>query len=188
MPKAFYLLGYNFTVPADKRREPELYKRARMSAKWSPNGMGVIAIENDDIHSSPGLFGGLTLTLAAMGQPAIGRIAMLHIGTRHGTGRDVLDSIVRPGEIQSAEFVDDLRSTIEALRTLGCRRYGVAVEELLSTPGWQDEGCRRLGNQIVKMIDNTPGWERTRASGKTRGPQSKARGALETFGDGRPRN
>lgn len=189
MAKAFYFIGYNYTVPADKRQEPEFYKRQRATAKWTPNGIGIIALEYDDVHASPGLFGGLTMTLAAMAQPVTSRIAMLHLGTKQSLGRIISDDIVVPGEMEPELLAEDLKITVGKLRQAGCRRFGLVLEGASSSAEWETKDSAILADRIKQMIDNTPAWEFSQyeRSGRKKRRHS-ARGAIETFGESRPRN
>ena len=186
MEKSFYFLGYNFIVPANKRLDPEIYRALRPGAKWQPNGMGVIAIEFDDIRVSPGLFGGLILTVGDMAQPVASRIALLHLGTRESLGRLVMDTDVSPGEINPEYLSSDLLRTVENMRGQGCREFGPVLREQMRRPNWNSDNLEPLARQIIAMVDNTPAWENKMELPKAR--PSKARGALETFGPGRPRN
>jgi hypothetical protein len=182
--KSFYFLGYNYTIPADRRREPEAYKKQRVTAKWSPNGIGMLAFEYDDIHASPGLFPGLTMTVAAMSQPIVGRVAMLHLGTKQSFGRAVDDNLVMPDELKAGDVENDLVATIKRLKEAGCRRFGGVLDSFVAQADWEQHAAPLLSNRIVTMIDNTPAWEQSNRQGHRR----YARGALEIYGNSRPRD
>jgi hypothetical protein len=186
LAKSFYFLGYDYTVPVDKRREPELYRRERVSSKWLPNGISVLSFEYDDILRYPGLFPGLTMTVAGMAQPVIARVAMLHVGTRQLLGRAISDYQVAPSELAFKDVPADLQSTIKNLQDLGCRRFGITLDEHIHQTENDEELGRALASQILLMIDNFPAWENKKPA-KKRGSLA-ARGAIETFGQARPRD
>lgn len=188
LQKAFYFLGYNYTVPVDKRRDPDLYRRERIAAKWSLNGIGMIAIEYDDVNASPGLFGGLTMTLAGVAQPIVARIAMLHLGTRQSLGRDLADHNVSLGEIPPHQLSQDLVSTVKQLNKIGCRRFGSVLDNYAIRSEWEEMGADKLATHILRMIDNTPSWELLNSKREGSNEKSEGQGAIETFGEGRPRN
>lgn len=63
---------------------------------------------------------------------------------------------------------------------------------------WEKNGAPVLAERILRMIDNTPAWEIAQSVARPKGGAAKplprasrtrfvARGALETFGPGRPR-
>jgi len=184
LARSFYFLGYNYTVPVDKRQEPDLYRKERMTAKCSPNGMGALSFEYDDVLRSPGLFPGVTMTVGALAQPVIARVAMLHIGTRHLLGRELSDRDVAPSELPVADLARDLTETVSALKELGCSNFGMSIQQSLGAQRNSESRLSRVSESILEMIDNRPAWRRDE-----RGRLGQAaRGAIETFGSGRPRD
>lgn len=189
MERAFYLLGSNFNVPVDKRIDPDFYAAQRRRARWKPNALTMHVFEYDDVRLGPGLFGGVTLNVADLCQPLVSRVAMLHLGVRSLLGRTLTDDLLRPGEMRAEEMAVDLHRIVTAMREEGCRRFGHQVEKALVAPSAMAASLKRSCDQVLRMIDNTPAWEVKLASegqGRRRVPVS--RGALETFGAGRPRD
>jgi hypothetical protein len=183
LEKSYYFMGYNFIVKANKRDNPARYAELRDEAKETPNGMGLIAAEYTDVESSPGLFSGVTMTLAANHQPVLARIAFLHLGTKSGLECEVSDGDVEPNELAPARLARDLRQTVKHLIDKGAKQFGTEVQAALSEGKLSQAAAGNMANQILSIIDNTPAWERTR-----RGSKPQARGALEPFGPGRPRD
>jgi hypothetical protein len=183
MQTSYYFLGYNFTVKANKQTEAALYARLREEAKEAPNGIGVTSVEYADIDADPGLFAGVTMTIAAEYQPLVGRAALLHLGTRSSLGCEIRDTDVDPMELDPRDLANDLKKMIDRLKAKGCERFGMHLQTLVNTKTWDRSGSRRLAQDILAMIDNTPAWEIQRGS-----KAGRARGALESFGKKRPRN
>jgi hypothetical protein len=171
--KSYYFLGYNYSVPADKRLYPREYARLRGAAKRNPNGMGLIAVEYDEVRRNPGIFSGVTMTLAAAHQPIIARIAFLHLGVRSRMGIEVTDSLVEPTELYKNDMAGDFRETFSRLRETGAQRFSPYLEARTQEAGWTRRGASALAKDICKTIENVPAWNLTNAVGH---------GALETFG------
>jgi len=184
--KSYYFLGYNYVVPADKRHDPELYRELRLTSKERPNGLGLIAAEFDDIHLRPGLFGGITMTLAAANQPIAARVAFLHLGTRSRMGMEVRDTDVEPSELRIKDMATDLRGVVERLKAKGCKQFGIELELRSRRNDWSKAGCSALSKEIRDMIQNLPNWETENAKKNSKAQKrdigSLGRGALETFG------
>lgn len=199
LEKAYYFLGYNFVVGANKRESTHsLYEKARRSAKEHPNGMGLLSAEYEEITRDKGLFSGVTMTIAAGHQPVVARLAFLHLGTRTSLGCELSDRHVNLRELSASELASDLRSTVGRLRReCHCENFGIHLQRATSEKSWVTKGAPALAARILQMIDNTPAWEATQATAPRSGgskakkrPRPKrieARGALETHGPGRPR-
>jgi hypothetical protein len=185
LEKSYYLLGYNFSVPANKRENPKNYQMHRESSKRKPNGMGLMAFEYSDVEANPGFFGGVTMTLAASHQPVLARVALLHLGTRSGFEKEISDSDVQPTELFTRDLAKDITETIARLKQLKCKKFGMHLQKCLQAPRWAKDGASSLAHDIRAMVDNTPAWEIQRAKPKDK-PVS--RGAIETFGEKRPRD
>jgi len=183
-PRAYYFLGYNYMVPADKRRDPELYRKLRPEAKENPNGMVLIAAEYDDINLRPGLFGGITMTLAAASQPIVARVAFVHLGTRSRLGVEVRDEDVEPTELYAKDVAPDLRNVVERLKAKGSKRLGLELAQRTVRSNWLRKGSTSLARDIVRIIDNTPKWERTSKARERHSSANRTEswGALEIFG------
>jgi hypothetical protein len=188
LEKSYYFLGYNFSVPVDKRRDPDEYARQRHIWKKNPNGMGLISVEFDEIDHRPGLFGGLTMTIAAARQPIVARVVFLHLGTKGRTKIPITDFLVEPTELYPHKVADDLRQTIDRINTAGCERFGSHLDPLVRGSNWKRRGAFKLAREIVTMIDNVPQWEKKQRERdpankiRTRVGELTARGAIETFG------
>ncbi|MGY4431252.1 hypothetical protein ACVWWO_003729 [Bradyrhizobium sp. F1.13.1] len=177
LARSYYFLGYNYVVPADKRRDPQRYQRLRVSAKASPNAMGLIAAEYDDIALRPGLFGAVTMSVAAATQPIVARAAFLHIGTRSRLGVEISDADIEPDEFYVKDLAADLRKVVELLQLKKCRQLGLELHHRSSRKDWTQKGSASLAREIINTIDNTPASEKQVAK-----KQLKGRGALEVFG------
>ena len=196
LERAYYFLGYNFVVGANKRTsDVTLYEKARRVAKRHPNGMGLLSAEYEEITRDAGLFSGVTMTIAAGHQPVVARIAFLHIGTKTGLGHGLSDRDVDLRELEADKLAADLKSTVHRLsRKHACKRFGIHLQDAIAEKNWRTKGATALADRILEMIDNTPAWEIAqsvpvaRRSNKAKPPRKPvARGALETFGPGRPR-
>jgi hypothetical protein len=185
--KSYYLIGYNFVVKADKRRYPKQYADMRDAAKETPNGMGVLSVEYGDVDASPGLFPGLTITLGAGHQPVMARAALLHIGTRSGLGCQVSDVDVLPDEIQPNRVAGDLMDIVGRLGDMGAAKLGADLRDVVVNGKPDRARAAKLADRIVGMIDNLPAWEKTRRRRKG-DPELRARGAIESYGERRPRD
>jgi len=93
---------------------------------------------------------------------------------------------VAPSELAFKDVPADLQSTIKNLQDLGCRRFGITLDEHIHQTENDEELGRALASQILLMIDNFPAWENKKPA-KKRGSLA-ARGAIETFGQARPRD
>jgi hypothetical protein len=180
---SYYMIGYNFTVPINRLANPSKYHELRNKKRERPSGIGVLAIEYESIRQNPGLFSGLTMTLAAHDQPIVARVAILHLGTESAFGRKIDDEIVLPGELKISELWEDTKLLIERLKTTRVVELAEHLQILSALPEWEENGSRVLADKILDMIDNMPA-----------GPKKKqthlAQGALETYGsqDDRPRD
>jgi len=181
--KAYYFFGYNFAVSANKRRNPTEYERLRAPSREQPNGIGMLAIEYDDLNLRPGLFGGVTMTLAAAQQPVVARVALLHLGTRSGLGVTLSDHLVEPTELYPRQLADDLWKVVDKIKKLGCKRFGSHLYPLVTAKEWGKRGASNLAHEILGMIDNTPAWESKNARNISHSDRKlRGRGAIETFG------
>jgi hypothetical protein len=176
---SYYLIGYNFTVPVNKRQHPEEYRKRRGIYRKQPNGMELIALEYDNMVDNPELMPGLTMTLASHHQAVVARAVVLHLGTKSSLGIDVIDQMVEPRQLVPAELGQDLVSTVSALQKEGARDFSEYLEGLRERKDWETKGGQQLADAIIRMIDNTPTWERAKWP-KRRRPD--AFGAIERFG------
>lgn len=174
LSQAYYFVGYNYTVPADKRNGRNLYMRHRTSARKQPNGIDVIAVEYPDITHENGLFGGLTISVAASGQPVAGRVAFLHLGTKAALGCEISDELTEPNELVPTELENDLRATVGRLMKAGCKKFGSDLNRRMRLPEWESNEMSKLAKRIACLIDNKPAWVE----------KGKRHGAIETFGTG----
>jgi hypothetical protein len=179
--KSYYLLGYDFSVPVDKRRDPQEYGRLRPFYREHPNGMGLTSIEYDDIDQRPGLFGGVTMTVAAGRQPVIARVAFLHLGTSSRMGAKLSDHIVQPTELYDHQLSGDLRRTVERMQAAGCTRYGIDLEQRVQSRNWRRGGPSRLARRLTEMIANLPAWDQAQLEA-SESALPMGRGAIESYG------
>ena len=188
LEKAYYLVSYNFVVGVNKRTsDPNAYETARQNAKKHPIGMGLLSAEYEEITRNPGLFSGVTMTIAAGHQPVVARLAFLHLGTKTSLGCELSDRDVDLRELLPDELEGDLRSTVGRLKKKQCKTFGTHLQDEVSESSWEKKGVKGLAQKILEMIDNTPAWETVRPPRSSRRKTFKSQGALETFGPGRPR-
>ena len=183
MQTSYYFLGYNFTVKANKKTEAALYARRREEAKEAPNVIGITSVEYADIDANPGLFPGVTMTIAAEYQPLVGRAALLHLGTRSSLGCEIRDTDIEPMELDARDLGADLKKMTDRLKAKRCRKFGMHLQALVTAKAWNGSGSSKLAQDILAMIDNTPAWEIQNGD-----KAGRSRGALETFGKKRPRD
>lgn len=186
--RAFYLVGYNYNVRVRTNVSQVGYQEFRQRARQHPDGLGVIAVEYEDIDRSNGLIGGLIMTMAGENQPIVARLALLHLGTKSSLGMNVWDHQVLPWEGPSEEAGRDLQMTLDRVRGLGCKDFGPAVTAALT--GDAEAAGENLLRSVLNIIDNTPAWETAshNPSAAHRSDDFFARGALETYGMDRPRD
>ena len=139
------------------------------------------------------------MTIAAGHQPVVARMAFLHLGTRTSLGQKLSDRQVDLRELSAEELASDLKKTVQRLKKdHKCKTFGIHLQEAVSERNWETKGAQALAEHILRMIDNTPAWEIAQSSAPAKGAAKKprrrtnwakfgARGALETFGPGRPR-
>jgi hypothetical protein len=184
-PKSYYWLGYNYTVPVYKRDDH--YANLRIRAKLESTGIEVIVVEYDDLVIDKGLFPGLMTTVAALHQPVIARVAILHLGTKKSLGRYLTDEVTTPKELKADCVSTDLRSIIGRMQEIGCKRFGRILDLAIREDDWKDRGANNLTKRILRMINNMPAWEENRNKENQNKEPSHARGAIETFSSLYPR-
>lgn len=175
---SYYLIGYHFNVPVNKREHLGRYNIIRNKRRERPEGLEFIAIEYDTIRQNPGLMSGLIMTLAANQQPVIARVALLHVGTRTGLGVAISDETIRPKELSGTDLADDLVAMVDTIRDVGIASMSEFLQILTSDCSWGETGARSLADAILNYIDNTPAWELKTPTRRAH----HARGALETIG------
>lgn len=178
--RSYYFVGFHYVVPADKRQDPDIYQEERRKSKRRPNGLGMIAAEYEDIHLRPGLFGGVTMTLAASGQPVLGRVAFLHLGTRSRMEIEVRDTDVEPAELRSRDLASDLKRVVDRLRRKGCKQLGLELQLRSARADWPRTGSAQLAKEIRGMVQNVPAWD-----DEERNAEERGLGAIEVFGHSR---
>ena len=163
LEKAYYFLGYNYTIKANKKTDPEEYLRKRDLARTIPTGMGLVAFEYDDVATSTSrVTPGLTMTVAAYHQPIISRTALLHLGTKRSFALEsrVVEELVEPREMLFDQFSDDLKSMIGRLRKAGCQHFAEYLGGLINDPAWDTTGYQALSSEIIGLLNNLPSPER----------------------------
>jgi hypothetical protein len=176
----YEFLGFNYRVSSDDTDEPAESVTRRMIAKSRPGGVELMAFEYDEIGVEHGLFSGLAMTVGALNQPIVARVAMLHLGTVGSLGRGISHQDVQPTVFDVNGLANDLRSSVSRLQKLGCNKFAPKLNNAVARSDWNDRGSARLAEEINTMLDNTPGWE-TSPTNQNRPKEPHGRGAIETF-------
>jgi hypothetical protein len=74
------------------------------------------------------------MTLAASHQPVLGRVALLHLGTKSGLEKEISDSDVQPTELFTRDLAEDTTDTIARLKQLKCKKFGMHLQKCLEAP------------------------------------------------------
>src|SRR5262249_7355645 len=119
---SYEFLGFSYRMPSDDALGPD-YPGERLRAKLRPRGIELMAFEYAEIEIEHGLFSGLTMTTAAVNQPVIARVAMLHLGTVSLLGTNISDEDVQPTVFNVSDLAPDLRSLVARLQNIPCKRF-----------------------------------------------------------------
>lgn len=181
---SYALLGYSYDV--DALAFKTLNPADRAPYRSDVRGIELIAIEETDVKNAKQLFGAVTQTQAASGQPVIARVALLYVGSSSTLRRPISHLSVNPTELSDATLETDIEETIANLRKSG--RLPGSLLDIKRTDGRAfKRQVASLAARILAMIDNIPAWE---VSPRNRTPSTKpsGRGAIETYSrQGRPR-
>jgi hypothetical protein len=177
--KSLLFLSYTYTIPFERASDPEGFSNAQFAAMANPRALELFSVESEDGAREKGLLSAVTFSSAALDQPLVGRLALLHLGTAASLGRRIRDDDVRPTELPSDRVGGDLQHTVNHLQNLGCVSFGSTLQRVVAR-GWDTEASEALANRILGMIDNTPAWE-TSHSNLSRVAEGRAHGALETY-------
>jgi hypothetical protein len=160
LPLGYYWVGYNYEVPIESSRPLREYQNRRVHAKGNAVSVEIMAVEYRDIAKSLGLFSGLMLSAGALRQPAIGRVAALHIGTKASLGRYLSDRIIIPTEVRQEEVGVDLYAMIGRMIDAGYGKFGRHLSSALSRRRWNHNSAETIAMRILREIDNSPARER----------------------------
>jgi hypothetical protein len=175
----YYFLGTIFPTH-NKRLERQARESSSKAYGDDVRGIEMICFEQNEIVLNLGLFSGVTISQAASGQPIVGRVAALHLGSWAKSGDKIWDEHVKPTERDDAKFEEDLRITLKNLAEIGHKLTGGEIAPLFAGAKFNEELCNILSQKIRVMIDN-------RSAGEPREASTQNRGAIETYSEAGPR-